>query len=119
MASKMATITIEGLLQKFDLNEQDLKLEIERMHIPEVSRCVTKWKMLGLKLEFNESEVTAIETDIPLEEDRRVKFLEQLKQKRSFNATYGLLLRSLLEIERADDAQNICIHLKSKCSFDF
>ena len=114
----MATITIEGLLQKFDLNQKDLELEIERKHFLEISRCLTKWKILGLKLEFSESEVTAIETDIPLEEDRRLKFLEQLKQKRSFNATYGLLLGSLLEIERADDAQTLCIHLKSKFGFD-
>ena len=115
--SKMA-ITIEGLLKKFDLNEEDLELEIERKHFLEISHWLTKWRILGLKLEFSEGEVTAIETNKTFEEDRRLEFLKHLKQKSSFKATYGLLLRNLLEIERADDAQHLCIHLKSKFCFD-
>ena len=114
----MATTTIEGLLQKFDLKEEGLKSEIERKRFLEISHSFTKWKILGLKLEFSEGEVTVIETSNALEEDRRLEFLERLKQKSSFSATYGLLLRSLLEIEKADDAQNLCIHLKSKFGFD-
>ena len=113
-AAKMSTITLESLLKECDLDESDLNSEIERKHFLEISRSLSKWRLLALKLpEFREV-VVVIEANKHDEEDRRLEFLEKLKQKRSFKATYGLLVRSLLEIERVDDAQSLCLHLKSK-----
>ena len=114
----MATITIEDLLQKFDLNVKDLKLEIEKNHFLIISQCLSRWKVLALRLEFIQGEVTAIVTDKHVKEDKKLGFLERLKQKLSFKATYELLLRSLLEIVNADDSCNLCTHLKRKFGFD-
>ena len=111
-------VTIENLLKKCGLHENDLKLEIKRKYFPEISRCLTKWKVLSYKmLEFNEGDVTAIEADNLHEEERRFKFLELLKQRLAFKSTYELLVRNLLEIERAEDALSLCVHLKSKFCF--
>ena len=115
----MSTITIESLLENNSLNEIDLDLEIESVHYLEISRCLTKWKVLGFKLGFDNRSVTAIENDHPQEEDRKVEFLVHLKQKLSFKATYGLLVKNLLKIEMADDAQSLCNHLKGKFCFTF
>jgi len=111
----MSTVSVENLLKQCELEEQDLKTKIERSQFPEIKHCLTKWKILALKLPgFNEGEVAAIENDNPREEGKRLGFLEQLEQKLSFKATYGLLVRTLLEIERAEDARRLCIHLKSR-----
>ena len=111
----MSAITVESLLEKCDLTESDLNSLIEREHFLEISGCLTVWRLLALKLpKLNKGLVAVIEADHHSEEDRRLNFLELLKQKLSFNATYGLLVRKLLEIGRADDAHSLCSHLKGK-----
>ena len=115
----MSAIDFESLLKECDLDENHLNSEIEREHFPEISRSLTDWKVLALKLpELSEGVVADIKANEGREEDKRLEFLKQLKQKLSFNATYGLLVRNLLEIERADDARNLCCHLKSKFDVD-
>ena len=115
----MSVITLESLLKESDLDENDLNVEIEKEHYTEISRSLTKWSELVLKLEaFDDGAAAAIEANKHCEEDRRLEFLKQLKQKLSFNATYGLLVRKLLEIQRAEDARKLCRHLKSKFGFD-
>ena len=109
------TITLKSLLESNGLNEHDLDLEIDRIHYQKISHYLTKWRVLGL---VDDGDVVAIETDRPQEEDRKVEFLVHLKQKFSFKVTYGLLVRSLLENERADDARSLCAHLKSKFCLD-
>ena len=113
-----AFITVESLLKECDLNKSDLNSVIKRAHFLEISRCLTKWKVLALKLpRFSEGVVADIKVNHPNnEEERRLEFLEQLKQKLTFKATYGLLVEKLLEIERADDALDLCRCLKSKFS---
>ena len=115
----MSTITIGGLLKECDLDENHLNVEIEREHFPEISSSLTDWRVLALKLAelFSEGVVADIEANKHREEDKRLEFLKLLKQKLSFNATYGLLVRNLLKIERADDARSLCCHLKSKFGF--
>ena len=114
----MSTVTVENLLKQCGLHESDLNLEIESRYFLEISRCLTEWKILSYKIPgFNKGVVTAIEADNPREESRRHDFLEQLKQKLTFKATYELLVRKLLDIEMADDALSLCNHLKSKFCF--
>ena len=113
-----AVITFESLLEQCHLNRSDLNSEIDRAHFLEISGCLTEWKVLALKLPgFSEGMVAAIEANHPNNEgEKRLEFLNLLKQKLTFKATYGLLVRKLLEIERADDALSLCRHLKSKFS---
>ena len=114
-SSKMSDVTVESLLEQCDLTESDLNSWIERVHFLEISRCLKEWRLLALKLpELNEGVVADIETDNHREQDRRLKFLEQLKQKLAINATYGLLVRKLVEIGKRDDAHSLCRHLKGK-----
>ena len=111
----MSTITFASLLKECDLDENDLNSEIEREHFPEISRSLSDWSVLALKMpEFSEGVVADIKANERREEYKRLEFLNQVKQKLSFNATYGLLVRNLLEIGRAEDARNLCCHLKSK-----
>ena len=112
------SITIERLLKECDLDENGLRAKIEREHFPHISGCLTEWRVLALTLsDFDQSVVADIETK-RREEEKRLEFLEQLKQRHSLDATYELLVRNLLEIKRADDAQKLCGHLKSKFDFD-
>ena len=116
----MSDITLESLLKECDLDENDLNAKIEKEHFSEISRSLTNWRELLLKLPaFDEGVVSDIEANKHREEERRLEFLKQVKQRLSFNATYGLFVRNLLEIKRVDDAQNLCRHLKSKFGFYF
>ena len=115
----MTTITLQGLLQECDLDENDLNAKIEKEHFMQISPSLTKWKSLALILPEFEGVVDCIDADHRYEEIKRLEFLKQLKQRLSFTATYGLLVRNLLEMKRAEDAQNLCRHLKSKlANFD-
>ena len=115
----MSAITFESLLNECNLVENDLNLVIEREYFPEISRSLTKWKVLALKLPIlSEGVMADITANESHEEDKRLDFLKKLKQKLSYNATYGLLVRNLLKIERAEDARSLCCHLKSKFDFD-
>ena len=108
----MSTVTIESLLEHCGLNESDLSSQIEEAHFLEISSCLTKWKVLALKLPELKGKWADIEINHSLEENRRLGFVELLKQKLPLTATYGLLVRKLLEIERANDALSLCKHLK-------
>ena len=108
-----AVITVESLLKQCELKESDLISEIDRTHFLEISHCITKWKVLALKLPgFSEGVVAGIEADHSNEESKKIEFLELLKQKFTYKATYGLLVETLLKIERADDALRLL-----KCKF--
>ena len=114
----MSTVTFESLLKECDLDENDLNAKIERDHFSQISGSLTEWRVLALKLPGFDLGVMADIEAKRREEDKRLEFLEQLKQRLSFKATYELLVRNLLENKRADDAQNLCRHLKSKFDFD-
>ena len=111
----MSAVTVESLLKENDLTESDLNSVIEKQHFPEISRCITKWEALALILPgLHVDVVNHIVVADHREEDRRLNFLMRLKQTLAIRATYGLLIRKLLTIGRADDAHFLCRHLKGK-----
>ena len=112
---RMTTVTVVALLQKFNLKDSDLDLEIARGQFMEVSHCLTEWKLLALNLpEFEDCEIDDIESDNKSEEGKRLSFLKKLKQKLSINVTYRLLVNKLLTIGRAEDARRLCTQLTGK-----
>ena len=112
----MTTVTIKSLLEHCGLNESDLSSRIEEAHFLEISRCLREWRLLALKLPELEGEWGDIEVNCSLEKSRRLEFVKLLDQKLPLTATYGLLVRKLIEIGRAHDALSLCNHLKSKFS---
>ncbi len=112
----MSLITLEALLSDCKLKDSDLDEKLDRSHFPEISRYLPEWRVLSLKLPgFSESVIDAIEVDNGREDGRRLAFLSRLKQKLSVKATYKVLVNGLLEIERAEDAKNLCSFLAGLC----
>ena len=113
----MAVVTVQELVSKAGLQEEDLDREVDPSEFYDVSTCLIQWKPLAWKIGgLNEWDIDAIECDSRNEEDRRMNFLSKLKQKRSMHTTYGLLVTTLVEIGRGDDARRLCEILASKYS---
>jgi len=110
MASHVPIITVDSLLKESGLKDADLDTEIDRSHYPNISCCLTDWRVLALKFpDISEDDIVA---EYAQEENRRFAFLKALKKNLAFRATYRLLVDSLLDIKRAEDARKLCHCLK-------
>ena len=105
-------ITLEELLESCGLEDASLSKKVENVEFFELSRYLTKWKLVALKLGISEADVDTIESKKV--EMQGVTFLNVWKQRCAFKATYRALVDALLSIEQADDASGICQILKGK-----
>ena len=84
---------------------------LERQVIPdrfhEVSRYLSRWKLLAPKLNIPPAEVEKIEAENSTDEAQRDSFLKKWHDL-SEKATYKALVDSLWSIGQDDDARGIC-----------
>ena len=74
------------------------------------SLCLTKWKLIALKLGISQADVEIIASEKV--EMQGVTLLKIWKQRNAFKATYRALVVALLSIGQAEDASGICQILK-------
>ena len=108
--------SIESLIARHQLTEENVNRVITDIHIEVISRCCcSKWKSLPAHLGL----ATIIEEDINCkevnEEDKRRTFLTTWKEKKGFKATYKTLISALLEIECRSEAEHVCQLLNDAC----
>lgn len=99
---------VTAFLEKYQLGEEFLDIEVSRRDLVKLSRCLDCWKMFARAADFHEAEVVAVERDGVDEVDRRYKALNKWQQKYSINGTYRALIESLLTIDRTDIVEDIC-----------
>ena len=105
--------SIESLIARYQLTEENVNREITDIHIDVISRyCCSKWKSLPAHLKL----ATIVAEDINCkevnEEDKRQTFLSTWKKKKGFEATYKTLISALLEIECRSETESVCKLLK-------
>ena len=112
--------SVIDLIAHYELTEEDCKREVSDADIVKIASSVHgKWKsqlppLLGME--------TIIVTDIVsaqgyiAEEDRRLAFFKEWKQRKGFDATYKTLISALLEISCRQDAESVCKILKETTS---
>ena len=109
--------SIESLIARYQLAEENVNRIITDIHIEVISRCCcSKWKSLPAHLGL----ATIIAEDINRkevnEEDKRRTFLTTWKEKKGFEATYKTAISALLEIECRSEAESVCQLLKDACA---
>ena len=112
----MAASMISILMGYYGLTEEDCKTEVSDSGIVKIASSIHgKWKsQLPPHLGIDPIVVTNIvgAPGYMSEEDRRLDFFKEWKQRKGFEATYKALISALLEIECRQDAESVCKILK-------
>lgn len=96
---------IDGEACNKKINDKDLE-----------NSCSFPYKRLSPHLGLNGVDTSDIERDAQTEPERRSGLLNKWKEKEGSDATYRALISALLEIDRKDDAEDICRLLKTSKS---
>ncbi len=107
------TPSVNDLVSHCKLEEKDLLEFIDLGDFNLLVPHLSEWEKIALDFEMSE-ETENIKSNNRKEEDRKVNFLKELKQKCSIKLTYSLLVRTLLKNKRAEDARCICLVLAGK-----
>ena len=99
-----------GLLKRYGLTEKDCKRQITDKHLDLISRsCCKEWKSLPPYLDLETIEAEDICKNIADERGRRHGFLLKWKEIVGGScATYEKLIKALVSINCADDAEKVC-----------
>ena len=107
---------ISTFVAHYGLTEEYCKREVSDSDIIKITRSLHgKWKsQLPPLLEMDPIVVTDIvgAPGYMSDEDKRLAFFKEWKQRKGFNATYKALISALLEIECRQDAGSVCKILK-------
>ena len=109
-------ISVQELIDKFQLSTHQLEKELSEEHLREVSRIIDDDEILGPELGLSTADMTAISSDAKKKEHQRMEMLRKWKQIFAFKATYWKLIEAFLNCKRADCAQNVCQFL-TKCKY--
>ena len=106
--------TLERILEHYGVTEADVNKQISDVHLEEISRVACQgWRLLPARLEIEHIEVSNIERDHRLEEEKRLAFLQKWKGQHTFEATYKALMNALISIKHVQDAESVCKTLKT------
>ena len=109
---------IRSFIAHYKLTEQDCRREVSDTDIAKIASSIRgKWKtQLPPRLGLDPIVVDDILVTYITEEDRRFAFFKEWKLQYGFDATYKILISSLLEINRRQDAGKVCEILKETIS---
>ena len=66
------------------------------------------WQLIGYYLLLTEHEITAVDGDYRLIDEKRIGMLGRWKEKFAFKATYRVFIEALLSCGKASDAIDAC-----------
>ena len=107
-----AEISLEDIASHCEVETSCLDEVVTSAYYYEVSRYLSKWKLIAPKLKLTDDEVESIDQDNLTAEMKKVSFLKEWKQRFAMKATYRALMESLLGIKRVQDATGVCQVLK-------
>ena len=116
MAGSGIGISLQDVMDKLHLSQDQLDKEVSEEHLTEASNIIDDHEVLGPRLGLTEQEMTAIDRDAKTHDLKKKAMLKKWKQKNAWRATYRTLTEALLKCSRADRAQDVCELLAhSKC----
>ena len=110
----MSGVTLDELLEEVGITHKQLNKKCTNEHLHGIALFLKSWRTLAPQLGLSDSEVEAVERNSHGEEEKKQKFLESWKAKFAFKAKYRVLVRALLKIGRADQAEEVCRLLVSQ-----
>ena len=115
MDSAAVLSKVFDLLKKYEITEEDFRRQIADVHLERISRSYCEeWESLPSHLGLETIVANDIRKNISVEKDRRYEFLLKWKKIKGFCATYEQLVKALLTIHCANDAEEVCEILKDK-----
>ena len=101
-------ISLQRLIDKYQLSPHQLGKEVSEGHLRDVSRIIADHEIVGPELGLSTAEMTAINYDARTQELRKMEMLKKWKQKFAWGATYMQLIKALLKCSRGDNARDVC-----------
>ena len=108
MAGSGIGISLQDVMDKLHLSQDQLDKEVSEEHLTEASNIIDDHEVLGPRLGLTEQEMTAIDRDTKTHDLKKKAMLKKWKQKNAWRATYRTLTEALLKCSRADRARDVC-----------
>lgn len=108
----MACPSIQDIARYCEVEESLLDQKVDSISFYDISKHLSKWKLLASRVNITQTEVNDIEKDNQKAVMQRMGFLSKWKEKMSIKATYRALMKSLLDIDESEAAQGVCQVLK-------
>jgi len=101
-------VTLDELLEEVGVSPAQLDKACTREHLQDIALFLESWRTVAPHLGLSRIQVEQVERDGTEENEKRLKFLESWKGKFAFKAKYIVLVKALLKISRADQAEQVC-----------
>ena len=108
MASLVPAISLQDLIERFQLSPHQLDTELSEGHLGEVSRIIDNHHIVGPELGLSRQEMTTISSDVHGMELQKIEMLRVWKRKCVWRATYRILIEAFLRCNRGDYARKVC-----------
>ena len=105
----MTSVTVNSLMEQYQLQDKDLLKLISDDHLQKISQshCM-KWKFLPSYLKMERIVAEDIDRKYKDDDEKRFAFFNQWKESRGSDANYRELISALLVINSRKDAEEIC-----------
>ena len=111
----MSSITLEEVIEKAGVSLDILKeTECADEDLLELARFCDNWRLIGSHLKLSEDQLSAIDGDYKLVDEKRLAVLRGWKQFRAFFATYLELIMAFLACHKVQNAFKVCQLFKNK-----
>ena len=104
----MSRVTLNELLEEVGVSPAQLDRACTSEHLQDIAQFLESWRTVAPRLGLSNAEVEEVERDEAEEKEKRRKILEVWKARFAFKAKYEVLIKALLKIGRADQAQEVC-----------
>jgi len=104
----MSEVTPDELLKEVGISPTQLNKPCTREHLQDIALFLESWRTVAHHLGLSKVQVEDVECDARAEKEKRQAFLESWKAKLGFKATYMVIVKALLKMGRADQAEQVC-----------
>ena len=104
----MSRVTLEELLKEVGVSPTQVDKACTSEHLQDIALFLESWRTVVPHLGLSRIEVEEVEQDGRGEKEKRQKILEVWKAGFAFKAKYVVLIKALLKIGRADQAEQVC-----------
>ena len=106
MATKVEPPTLDDLLKELRMPRSLLDQKCSDEHLNSISLFLG-WRTVAPHLGLSELDIQEIESE-KTEPEKRLKTLQKWRKKFGFRAKFTLLVKTLLNIGNAEDAERVC-----------
>jgi len=100
--------TLDELLEKTGILPTQLYTSCTLEHLQDIAFFLESWQTVAPHLGLSTADMEEVKSDAVSEQRKRKKVLEKWKARFAFKATFRWLIKALLEIGRADEAEKVC-----------